>query len=111
MKIKNILSLVLLLIISGNVLAQQIFHKTKIDMIYPFSDGKVYVGIDTENEACKNTNEFYRLAIGEAGVTEEAMGKIYSAMLAAAAQQNQVEIIFEPKADGHCYISRLKIFY
>lgn len=99
------------LALSSSVLAQGIFHKTKIDMVYPYSSGYIYVGIDTENEACENENKFYRLEEGKAGVTEIALNRIYSALLAAAAQQNDVEIVFEPAADKHCYLSRLKVFY
>lgn len=111
MKYKQVFSMVVMILLSSTVSAAEIFHKTKIDMVYPFKDGKIYVGIDVEHDSCTNANKFYRVEVGRAGVTEEAVDRIYSAILVAAAQQNQVEIIFEPASDGQCYISRLKVFY
>ncbi|MCH2157278.1 MAG: hypothetical protein MK096_00670 [Oleiphilaceae bacterium] len=101
----------IILMYSDLAYSAEILHQTKIDMVYPFKDGKILVGIDTENNSCTNPNEFYRVEVGQAGVTEDAVDRIYAAILAAAAQQNQVEIIFEPSTDGQCYISRLKVFY
>ncbi|PTY36453.1 hypothetical protein BGP77_03905 [Saccharospirillum sp. MSK14-1] len=91
--------------------ADEIFHKARINMLYPYTDGYVYVGIDNEHGSCQHGYDYYRLEVGRVGVTEESIDRIYTAMLAAAAQGNQVEIVFEPSPDGNCYISRIKVFY
>jgi len=99
---KYLFPIVALLLISETALTAEIFHKTKLDMVYPWKDGNFYLGIETEHESCTNANKFYRVWVDVGGVTEKGIDKIYSAALAAAAQGSEVEIIFEPNADGHC---------
>lgn len=87
-----------------------IWHKSKVNIIYPLANGDFVIGLVTENSNCSNVNGFYRVYVDYYGVTSEGANKMYSAAIAAASQGKTIEINFDSDS-GQCYINRLKSFY
>ncbi len=101
--------LILFLLFSG-VAKAGIWHQSKVDLVYPLANGDFIVGLVTENASCENSSGFYRVSVGQYDVTEEGANKMYSAVLTAASQKNDIEINFDSDS-GQCYINRIKSFY
>lgn len=90
----------------------QVWHWTEIDIVYPFDEQTFVLGITNESDSCSNPNGFYRVQIGQNGVTEKHFQRLYAAALAAAAQQSRVRINYLPDAvQGQCWVNRFLVSY
>ena len=97
-------------LIAGTVSAAPVWHNSKIKWIYPLSSGAVILALEIESPTCNPgaTTNYYHIAVGENGVTQEALENMLAVALTAATTGRVVSINFDD-ATTHCYINRLYV--
>lgn len=84
---------------------------TTISKVYPQAHGGFILTFSTNNPYCTDANspeQYFRVEVGQNGVTQEGLMLIYSAALTAAATNKQVIAIFDDRT-SQCYINRLVV--
>lgn len=104
--------LLLSILFSLNVHAQDTWFSGKIRSVYPLADGKVVITFTTDSPACANGNspKYYFIAPGVNAVTELGLKNMYSAALTAATAGKEVTINFDASSND-CYINRLSVAF
>lgn len=91
-------------------MADPTWHTSKINKVYPLSDGSVVVIFTNDSPICTNGNnpKYHYFGSGMNGVTEAGFKNMYSAILAAAASGRDVTINFD-SSSPECPINRLSV--
>lgn len=84
----------------------------KIKMVYPLSGGDFVLTFDQDNPSCTSDSspDYYRVSVGQNGVTAEGADKMYAAALTAASSGKTVNINFDDATSG-CYVNRLEVIF
>ena len=92
------------------IAATPTWHTAKITHIYPQADGSIILQFDSDHSSCQSASapDYYYLTVGQNGLTEKGLERMYSAALTAAAAQKSVTINFDADSSG-CYINRLVV--
>jgi len=95
---------------SYQAIAADVWHSAKIKQVYPLSQGDFILTFEQDSPACLNGNtpKYYYVAVGQNGVTADALKNLLSVSLAAAAQRKTVVINFNDQSTA-CYINRLSV--
>ena len=106
---KSIL-VILLMSFSFKVFAAGVWHSSTVNSVNPFATGSFAVTFKTDSSSCPNGSspKKYYVEVGQNGVTQEAINKMYSAFIAAGMAGKDVSIYFEDSSTG-CYINRLSV--
>jgi hypothetical protein len=99
-------------VVARSVVATDVWHTSTVRTIYPHADGSVVVTFSTDSPSCTsaNTPHYYYVAVGQNGVTAEALKNILAAFLSAAAQGRTVQFNFSDTTTA-CYINRALVIY
>ena len=108
MKAVTKISILLLSSISLFSYADNVWHQSKLEWIYPQSDGVFAIGFENNSNQCSNGNstKYHHVKVGENGVTEEGLKLMYSAALAALASDKEVNINYD-SSTNYCYVNRM----
>ena len=106
------LAVFIALIFSTHLLAQPTWHTSKILRVYPQADGRVVVIFESDNPSCTNANtpKYYYIGVGDNGVTDAGLTKIYSALLTAGASGREVTVNFD-SSSAYCEINRVSVSF
>lgn len=86
------------------------WHTAEIKRVYALSNGDYILQFKSDSPACTSGDspDYYRVSVGENGVTAEGADKMYSAALSAAVAGKMVSIFFDAST-SLCYVNRLYI--
>ena len=106
---KKIFCALMLFVSSASMSADQ-WHVTEIKSVYPLSDGAFIVRFEVDHSACTSpeATDYYYVRVGENDVTQEALDKMYVALLSAGMAGKTVEVNFDDSTP-YCYINRLLV--
>jgi hypothetical protein len=90
--------------------AADIWHVSTIKYIYPQANGTIVLAFATDSASCTSTAtpDYYTIAVGQNGVTAEALKHMLAVALSAFALEKQVSINFSDTTTA-CYINRLLV--
>ncbi|MCP4486711.1 MAG: response regulator receiver protein [Gammaproteobacteria bacterium] len=82
----------------------------KVDLVFATSNGDLIIVFDKDSVHCTSGEnpDYYRVAVGQNGVTAEGANKIYSAALTAGAANKTLDINFDDSS-SECYVNRARI--
>lgn len=86
------------------------WHTAEIKRVYTLSNGDYILQFKSDSSACTSaeTTDYYRISVGQNGVTQEGADKMYSAALSAGVAGKMVSIYFD-SSTSLCYVNRLYI--
>ena len=92
--------------------ANDVWHSSNIEKIYPQGDGSFVLTFITDAPACSNVNQpkYHYIRAGYNNVDQEGVDKMYSAALTAATLGKKINFNFDDSTDK-CFINRLSISF
>ena len=86
------------------------WHTATIRSVYPLASGAFVLTFASDSPSCTNANSphYYRVEVGQNGVTAEAARNMYGLALAAATTGKPVTINFESNT-ANCFINRMAV--
>ena len=111
-RVTVLVSIILTFFMSSQALSASAWHKSRIKMIYPQAHGGFILTFEVNDPQCSNgsTPKYHYVDVGQNGVTEKGIDKLFSTALAAAASGKPITINFDSSVP-QCYINRLYIEY
>ena len=96
-----------------SAIATERWHSSTIAKVYPLASGDFIIMLDVNAPNCTATQtpyHYYHVEIGKNGMTADGLKLMYSAALAAAAQNLTIYIVYDDST-SNCYVNRLQVFY
>lgn len=92
--------------------AAEVWHSSKIRLIYPLANGSVVLAMATNAADCTNTSspKYHFIQAGQNGMTAEGVKNLLAVAMAAAAQGKDVSISYD-NATNSCFVNRLSVSY
>lgn len=87
------------------------WHTSQVKVLYPLGNGNFVIMLAQDSAYCPNLEsprKYYRVNIGEAGVTAEGAKQMYASTLAALTSGSTIAIAFDD-ATSYCYVNRMQI--
>lgn len=102
--------LIILVFFSTNSFGTAVWHGSTIKSIYPLADDSFILRLDVDSSSCQSAEspKYYYVKVGEQGVTQGALNRMYSAALAAGVAKKNVQIAYEDNSSS-CFINRLLV--
>ena len=106
---KNLISGILLLI-SINTYADQVWHESSIKIIYPQPTGGFVLTFETPAIGCTRLDQYHFVSPGKNGVTQDGANNMLKVVLAAAESNKIVRVLYD-NSSSSCHINRLLVNY
>lgn len=100
----------ILLVLSTNLYADQVWHESAVKTIYPQPDGSFVIVFDTPAISCTRFDNYHFVSSGINNVTQDGVNNMLKVVLSAAATKKPVKVLFDNSSEG-CYINRLLVNY
>lgn len=99
--------LVALALLTVPAWSAEVWHTSRVAIIYPLADGPVGIMFHDDAASCTNTGSPKRhyLVVGQNSVTADGFERIYAAVLTALATGKSISIAFDDTTSS-CYINR-----
>jgi hypothetical protein len=90
--------------------ATEQWHSSTLRWVYPLGNGDFVIGFDVDSAACTGVGapKYMYVAVGQNGVTEEGIKKLYAAALTAFSLGKTLSIAFDD-ATAYCYVNRFSV--